>query len=379
VVSDNLIAAINSQSRVAGLTHDFYRYPARFSPILAREIITQFSKPGDLVIDPFVGGGTTLVECASLGRKSIGIDLSSLATFIGRVKTTPLQEGDGEIIRRAVSRILSKDLLSSTGPKLDDHYGKNLGSQETWRIRKFLAGATGIAKRLHEKRCEEFVRMILLRAGQWALDSKRELPSISALRSKVEECAELMLQAIDEFAFCLSLHDNDNCKPIILERSAVGLDEDPIFELHKNPALILTSPPYPGLHMLYHRWQIEGRRETAFPFWLAGSLDGRGASYYNLGGRHEPQLLSYYNNLSASLSSLRKLCTTSTTLVQVVAFSEPEWQLEEYLRVVKKIGFEEFFPRTKRIVREVPSRKWYTSLQAPLASKFEYVLFHKLI
>jgi hypothetical protein len=42
-----LIDAINFNGVVSGLTHDFYRYPARFSPLFARAAIEAFSKPGD--------------------------------------------------------------------------------------------------------------------------------------------------------------------------------------------------------------------------------------------------------------------------------------------------------------------------------------------
>src|SRR5947209_2346116 len=56
------IAAARDGRPVRGLTHDFYKYPARFSPIFARAAIELFTRPGDLVLDPHVGGGTTLVE-----------------------------------------------------------------------------------------------------------------------------------------------------------------------------------------------------------------------------------------------------------------------------------------------------------------------------
>ena len=53
--------ALNVQNPVGGLTHDYYRYPARFSPEFARACIREFTRPHDVVIDPFMGGGTTLV------------------------------------------------------------------------------------------------------------------------------------------------------------------------------------------------------------------------------------------------------------------------------------------------------------------------------
>ncbi len=49
-------------------------HPATMLPALARRIIEEYSKPGDLVVDPMCGIGTTLVEAAALGRRAIGIE-----------------------------------------------------------------------------------------------------------------------------------------------------------------------------------------------------------------------------------------------------------------------------------------------------------------
>ena len=62
--------AVHSNSPVAGFTHNFYNYPARFSPEFARTVIDVFTKHGDLVLDPFMGGATTVVEARLLGRRS---------------------------------------------------------------------------------------------------------------------------------------------------------------------------------------------------------------------------------------------------------------------------------------------------------------------
>lgn len=57
-LAGQLIQAARSSGSICGLTHNFYRYPARFSPALVRAAIRAFTKPGDLILDPFVGGGT---------------------------------------------------------------------------------------------------------------------------------------------------------------------------------------------------------------------------------------------------------------------------------------------------------------------------------
>ena len=56
------LAAVQTLQPVVGYTHNFYRYPARFSPLFARATIEAFSRSGDVVLDPFMGGATTLVE-----------------------------------------------------------------------------------------------------------------------------------------------------------------------------------------------------------------------------------------------------------------------------------------------------------------------------
>src|SRR5262245_66672152 len=88
------LEAIQTQQPVGGLTHNFYRYPARFSPLFARAAIEAFSRPGDVVCDPFMGGATSLVEARALGRHNLGCDISSLAAFRGRAKTAPLRARD---------------------------------------------------------------------------------------------------------------------------------------------------------------------------------------------------------------------------------------------------------------------------------------------
>jgi site-specific DNA-methyltransferase (adenine-specific) len=51
-------------------------HPAPFPEELPRRLIKLYSYPGDLVLDPFLGSGTTLIAAARLGRRSLGIEIS---------------------------------------------------------------------------------------------------------------------------------------------------------------------------------------------------------------------------------------------------------------------------------------------------------------
>jgi hypothetical protein len=69
------------------LTHYLFRYPAKFHPPIAAALIQKYSKVGDLILDPFCGSATLLVEARVLGRNGIGIDVDPVATFIADAKT----------------------------------------------------------------------------------------------------------------------------------------------------------------------------------------------------------------------------------------------------------------------------------------------------
>ncbi len=65
------------------VTHDG-RYRGNWSPYIPRNVILKYSQPGDLVLDYFVGGGTTTVEAKLLGRRCIGIDINPFAIQLTR-------------------------------------------------------------------------------------------------------------------------------------------------------------------------------------------------------------------------------------------------------------------------------------------------------
>lgn len=72
------------------LTHDLHSYPAKFIPQIPGHCIANLSLPGELVLDPFGGSGTTALEAVRLGRRALSVDANAVGTLIGRVKTCNL-------------------------------------------------------------------------------------------------------------------------------------------------------------------------------------------------------------------------------------------------------------------------------------------------
>jgi DNA modification methylase len=67
-------------------THDA-KWRGNWSPYIPRNILLRYSSEGDLVLDQFVGGGTTLVEAKLLNRNIIGVDVNDVALDRCREKT----------------------------------------------------------------------------------------------------------------------------------------------------------------------------------------------------------------------------------------------------------------------------------------------------
>lgn len=55
------------------------KYRGNFAPQVARNIIEMYSEPGELVLDPMCGSGTTLIEAKLLHRNALGFDINPVA------------------------------------------------------------------------------------------------------------------------------------------------------------------------------------------------------------------------------------------------------------------------------------------------------------
>lgn len=87
------------------------QHPARMLPAIAAHAVTAYTKPGDLVLDPMCGIGTTLVEAIHAGRDAIGVEYESRWSDIAdaNIKHAHTQGATGRagVIRGDATRILS--------------------------------------------------------------------------------------------------------------------------------------------------------------------------------------------------------------------------------------------------------------------------------
>ena len=95
--------AEKTRKETSYITHGYYTYPAKFIPQVAAKIIQDYSDVGDIVVDPFLGSGTTVVEALVNKRIGVGVDVNEIAVLLSKVKTTPI---DSHLLSNEYDKLL---------------------------------------------------------------------------------------------------------------------------------------------------------------------------------------------------------------------------------------------------------------------------------
>lgn len=101
--------------------HGMHEYKGKFNPQVVRALLNIFGvQPGQSVLDPFCGSGTTLVECAHLGASGVGTDINPFAVMVANAKLLALRTPVRTLqeIHQSISKALTK---STRGTKLQEN------------------------------------------------------------------------------------------------------------------------------------------------------------------------------------------------------------------------------------------------------------------
>lgn len=190
------------------LTHWFYPYRGKFHPQMVRALLNIVGAGEDsLVLDPYVGSGTTALEASLLGIRCIGIDISPLCVLLSRVKVQSVN-AVAEIGDR-VRYLLNKETL--------DPYEPSTASHANPIVADFL----------------EIARMATL-----SDISRRRRDGEVALRKNLKA----MLQSIEAHADALHRFRITPGRVTITQGDARKLEEAGIAEATIDA--VVTSPPY---------------------------------------------------------------------------------------------------------------------------------------
>ena len=152
-------------------THDS-QWRGNWSPYIPRNIILRYSQEGDLLLDQFAGGGTTLIEAKLLNRNAIGVDINPDAikhckektdfSYIGKEGRISLYRGDARNLNALKDG--SVDLICTHPPYANIiRYSENIKADLSHLpINEFLKEMTKVAEESYRVLKENKVCAILM-------------------------------------------------------------------------------------------------------------------------------------------------------------------------------------------------------------------------
>jgi hypothetical protein len=330
-------------------THGLHAFAAKCPPQLAKFAITEYSRPGDTVLDPMAGSGTTLVEASLIGRNAIGFDIDPLACLIARVKSRCLDDQKIEEAYLALSQRISESLNDGGSADYERYIPTQFPNIDYWfspEVKKKLAilcsliSTTPMEEDIRDFFWVAFSAIILSKVSvanaRDIIHSRHHffrherLPDVMgkfdkrviSMRRQMTEFQDLLRQSPET---CVDMRPGD----------ARGLPLD-----DKTIDLIFTSPPYataldyPRAHFLAVGWMQEALG-VGLDEYKAGGATYIGSARGRLDGEiGQDKSLTKFPRASAVISQIAKEDVRKGRLIQRY-FKDMYQTLGEMSRVLK--------------------------------------------
>lgn len=253
-------------------SHNFHSFAAKFPPQLPRVFIHSLTNPGDTVLDPMMGSGTTLVEALLERRKGIGLDIDPLALRLGYAKTitvdrNKLRELGNKVLKKAYHYLLDREKVQRSLSHVFDEKTKRF--IDYWFLpntqRELMALVLAIQD-VTDKIARQFLELTLSSIIVTKSGGVSRARDLAHSRPHLDE-AKIPKDALDQFSFRLKKNLNgieestaDGIESLIMKADARSM---PIADGVVN--LIVTSPPYANAidYMRAHKFSL---------VWFGGSI-----------------------------------------------------------------------------------------------------------
>jgi DNA modification methylase len=293
--------------------HGLHPYLGKFIPQLVERLLARYGRPGQRVVDPFAGSGTTLVQALESGFDAAGADVAAFNALLMKVKTRELNPFALEHDVRSALRELER-LPREIEPE---------GYVAQWYAPQAAADLLAFRSTLAGREHADVLRVVLARAARSArLTTHFDLDFPRApvrdeywchkhrRRCRPVQRADHFLRryAIDtvERLRTFSRARKPGRSAAVLHGDARELDLGGPFDI------LLTSPPYPGL--------IDYHEQHRYAYELLGLADRRGEEVGAAAlGTSRAALDAYVDGVGAVLANAARTLRPGAPVLVVVA------------------------------------------------------------
>jgi DNA modification methylase len=253
-------------------SHNFHSFAAKFPPQLPRVFIHGLTNPGDTVLDPMMGSGTTLVEALLEGRTGIGLDIDPLALRLGYAKTmtinrNELREFGNKVLKKAYHYVSEGERVRRSLSHLFDEKTKRFIDYWFLPNTQYELMALVLAiQDVTDKLARQFLELTLSSIIVTKSGGVSRARDLAHSRPHLDE-TKIPRNALEQFSIRLrrNLNGVEEATANGVETLVIGADARSMPIADGVVDLIVTSPPYANAidYMRAHKFSL---------VWFGGSI-----------------------------------------------------------------------------------------------------------
>jgi 16S rRNA G966 N2-methylase RsmD len=112
--------------------YTMHKYFARRPWNVFNELISHYSSPHEIILDPFCGGGVTVVESLKLGRRVVGVDVNPLATYVTKMQIKPIEVDSLQQAFHEISSAIKQEIVALYSTRCEKCGAKGIADWVEW-------------------------------------------------------------------------------------------------------------------------------------------------------------------------------------------------------------------------------------------------------